>query len=537
MRSVMSHGFGVVPNVTVPRSVFDRSHGHKSTFDAGLLIPVYVDEALPGDTFTMDANIFARLATPVFPIMDNMFMDLHFFFVPNRLLWQHWEMFCGEQKQEDWVDYTIPTLPAPAGGFPEGTLADYMGIPCGIEGIEVSALPFRAYNQIWNDWYRDENIQDTRWAGRDDGPDDYTSDYALQYRGKRKDYFTSCLPWPQKGASVDVPIGTSAPVSSATFDVTGKAGQAPQFTSAGAAWSAKLVGASGSALTNWDSAPGATYNPMYWGTPNLETTVTGLTADLSSATAATVNQLRTAFQIQKLLERDARSGSRYTEVVRAHFGVTSPDARLQRPEYLGGGTRPVNVSAIAQTSSTDGTSPQGNLAAMGTVSMSNIGFNKSFTEHGIILGLLSVRADLTYQQGIERMWSRQTRYDHYWPSLAHLGEQAVLNKEIYAQGTAGGTDDDDVFGYQERYAEYRYKPSRLSGAMRSTHSTPLDSWHLSQEFTSLPSLNNAFIIENPPLDRCVAVPGEPHFIMDSYFRLRCARPMPVFSIPGYIDHF
>jgi len=523
MKTVMEHQFSEVPKATIERSSFDRSHGVKTTFDAGYLVPILVDEALPGDTFNTNMTAFARMATPIFPIMDNVYMDTHFFAVPVRLIWDNWKKFNGEQADPgDSIDYTVPVMTAPGSGYANQSLHDYFGIPTQVGGLVHNSLWHRAYNLIYNEWFRDQNLQDSVMVNKGDGPDSYTH-YELLKRGKRHDYFTSCLPWPQKGDSVDLPLGTQAGVF--IQDV-------PGYT----------TGVDGYYLLTKD---GSTDNRMTaYGAPTLGT-VSGsspvtneqyynLYADLSSATAATINQLREAFQIQKLLERDARGGTRYTEIVKSHFGVTSPDARLQRPEYLGGGSTPVNVTPIEQTSSTDDTSPQGNLAAMATASLTNHGFTKSFTEHCVILGLVSVRADLTYQQGLNRMFSRQTRYDFYWPALSHIGEQAVLNKEIYADGTAA---DENVFGYQERYAEYRYKPSMITGKFRSNDAQSLDAWHLSQEFSSLPGLNSTFIEENPPLDRVIAVPSEPHFIFDSYISMKCARPMPVYSVPGKIDHF
>ncbi len=520
-RSVMGHKFSEVPRAEIPRSSFDRSHGLKTTFDAGLLIPIFLDEALPGDTFNLDMTGFARLATPIFPIMDNMFMETFFFAVPHRLLWTNWEKFCGAQDDPgDSTSFTIPTYTSVT-AIVEQELFDYLGLPVGVASARVgaSALPARAYNLIFNDWFRDENLQDSLTVELDDGPDSIAN-YVLKRRGKRHDYFTSCLPFAQKGTSIGIPLGTTAPV-------IGETGEGPTFKGAisGTAYGMLEKAIVADNVLTENSV--AETNLMDWDDP-------GLVADLSTATAATINQLRQAFQIQKVLERDARGGTRYTEIVKAHFGVTSPDSRLQRPEYLGGGSSPVTISQIAQTSETLVGTPQGNLAAFGTSSLHNHGFTKSFTEHCIILGLMSVRADLTYQQGINRMWSRSTRFDFYWPALAHIGEQSVLNREIMFQNLAA---DDLVFGFQERYAEYRYKPSLITGLFRSDATGSLDAWHLAQDFATLPVLDDTFIQDTPPVDRVIAVPSEPHFLFDAYFKLRCARPMPLFGVPGMIDHF
>lgn len=532
-KSVDTHQFAMVPRADIPRSSFMCEKTLKTTFDAGYLIPVYVDEVLPGDTFNCRMTAFTRLATPIFPLMDNLHLDTFFFFVPNRLLWSHWVNFMGEQDNPaDSISYTVPTMTSPANGYAVGSLQDYLGLPTvGQVGagntVAHAALHTRAYNLIWNKWFRDENLQNSVTVDTGDGPDTY-SNYVLLRRGKRFDYFTGCLPNPQKGSSgVSLPLGTAALVKSYPSTTTTNSFITKQSSNDGLL-SGTVTGTAGTGLMQ----TGATNSYL---DPNGR-----LYADLSTATAATINAIRLAFQTQRLLERDARGGTRYTEIVRSHFGVVSPDARLQRPEYLGGGSTPITINPIAQTSGTSAsgtTTPLGNLAAMGTGIARNHGFSASFTEHGVILGLAAVRADLTYQQGLHRMWSRSTRYDFYFPAFANLGEQAVLNKEIYCDGSA---NDANVFGYQERWAEYRYMPSQITGLFKSTSAGAIDGWHLSQKFTSLPTLNSTFIQDTPPVSRVVAVGAGANgqqFLFDALFQVKKARPMPLYSVPGLIDHF
>jgi hypothetical protein len=516
-QSSQTHSFNINPSVKVARSTFDRSHSHKTTFNASDLIPFYVDEALPGDTFNVSASTFSRMATPIYPIMDYLSQSTFFFAVPKRILWDNWAKMNGEQLAPgDSIDYVTPTITSPAGGHPVGSVYDYMGIPTDVPGLVTSALFNRAQNKIWNDWFRDENLQDPVTIHTDDGPDPST-DYTLLKRGKRKDYFNGALPFPQKGDAVELPLGVSAPVKYDTF--SGATTATDKFTVTQKSGSGSLGLEYGNTYgSNDGSIPASSFHNLY--------------ADLSTATAATINQLREAISVQHILEADARGGTRLPEMILTHFGVQTDDLRLMRSQYLGGGTTPINVSPIAQTSESTGTSPQGQLAAMATASGSGQGFVQSFNEHMIIIGYVSVHADYTYQQGLNRMYSRSTRYDYYLPSLANLGEQAILNKEIYAQGSGNPTEDAAVFGYIPRWDEYRYKPSIITSKFRSTAAGSLDAWHLAQEFTTLPTLSADFITENVPMDRILAVPSEPDFIFDSYFKIKCARPMPIFAVPG-----
>ena len=527
-----SHDFSKIPQANIQRSSFDRSHGVKTAFDSGYLVPIYADEVLPGDTFNAKLSAVARLSTPIVPFMDNLQCDFFFFYVPLRLLWTNFVKMMGEQTNPaDSISYICPITTVNTGtGYAVGSVQDYMGLPTSIDDYSHNVFHMRAYNKIYQDWFRDENLITTGPAlNTGDGPDSST-DYALLKRGKRFDYFTSCLPWPQKHADVTFSIGSTAPVygnngtsilSEQIFQRYGNTAPTGALTiSTNVGLGAPLSDGTSNlklAGSTWYAA-NSTYLPPY--------------ADLSSASTATINQLRQSFLLQALYERDARGGTRYTEIVKSHFGVTSDDGRLQRSEILATGRSMINLHAVAQTSATSGSNAQGGLAAFGTMNSQGIGFNKSFTEHGVIIGLACVTADLSYQQGLHRMWSRSSKTDFFWPTLEGLGEQAVLNKEIYLQGTAGGAADDTTFGYQERFSEYKYASTKITGKLRSTASGTLDLWHLAQKFTALPTLGTTFIEESPPISRVVAVNTEPQIIMDAYLQLNCVRPMATYAVPG-----
>lgn len=525
--SSTQHDFARIPDANIPRSVFNLSKKYKTAFDTGYLIPILCDEALPGDTWKVRLDSVARLATPIVPFMDNLYIDYHFFAVPNRLLWTNWVKFMGEQVDPgDSIDYTVPIVTAHA--VTTGLLQDYMGIPVGAGSVEYNALHTRAYNLIWNNWYRDENLQDSVKVDTGDGPDTYT-DYVLLRRGKRHDYFTSCLPWPIKGTEAQISLGGSADVfgdgnALGINDGTNNMGMyriAANEMTGGTGFYGQAIGSSPAVGTG--PAPSVAIGVVTSGN-------SGLYADLTTAVGPTVNSFRETIYLQHMLERDARGGTRYPEILRSHFNVVDPMMSvLQRPEYLGGGTAPIHITPIPQTSES-GTTKQGYLAAVGYQEAEGIGFTKSFTEHCVIIGLASVRADLSYQRGLRKMWSRQTREEYYFPSLAHLGEQSVLNKEIWHQGNA---TDDNVFGYQERWSEYRHGVSEITGVLRSdATTTAIDEWHLAIDDATLPLLDDTFIQENPPVARVVAVPSEPEIIFSGYFNIQCARVMPTFSVPG-----
>lgn len=556
MKSVMRHDFGITPEVRPPRSVFSHRHGHKTAFNSGLLVPIYRGEVLPGDTFNVRATLLARLQTLKYPIMDNIFLDTFWFFVPQRLLWKHWEQFQGSRDTiaeiENPTDYVMPVLgyleeSTPTAGtyVTEESLSDYLGLPIGQGDVSKEDMPWiracwhRAYYKIYNSWFRDENMIDPVTEDVGDGPD--VTDYQLQRRGKRKDYFTSLLPWPQKGPAIELPLGSTAPVLPATlnghpqsiglYDGTNEFGLIHEQTTGAiiastAAYNVNQgAAASGSALSNYNKAIGLRVNPSE----------SGLIADLSLATAATINSIREAFQLQKLLERDARGGTRYVEMLKAHFGVTSPDFRLQRPELLHVSSARINVHQVEQTSESTTGNPIGKLGAFGYCLDQGVQFSKGFVEHGVILGIASVRADLTYQQGIPRCFLRSTRYDFYMPVLAGLGEQEITKKEIFWEGSS---DDDDIFGYGPRWDEYRSHLSQITGKMRSTVATgSLQNWHLSQVFDSSVELVQDFIEENPPISRVIFATTEPEVIFDSLLDVKVARVMPLYGIPGMVDHF
>lgn len=556
-RNVESH-FALNPTrLDMSRSKFDRSFSLKTSFNVGDIVPFYVDEVLPGDTFDVKTSKVVRMQTLITPIMDNIYLDTYYFFVPNRLVWEHWKQFNGENTESAWLpstEYSIPQLTAPSGGWSVGTIADYMGIPTGVANLSVSALPFRAYALICNEWFRDENLCDPLVVPTGDATvagsntvasvEDYAKGATPYKAAKYHDYFTSCLPAPQKGPDVMIGLSGEANVfgngytlgwTNGTLIGGSRSGSAlgDQNTKVGTLLSGSTTAGSTNEMPGGDGKlwgivqKSQVENPAY----------SGLIADLSTATSATINQLRLAFQIQKLYEKDARGGTRYTEILKTHFGVTSPDSRLQRPEYLGGNRVPININQVVQNSATvEGETPLGNVAGYSVTSDTHSDFRQSFTEHGFVIGVMVARYDHTYQQGIERFWSRKTRFDYYWPVLANIGEQAVLNKEIYAQGT---DVDDEVFGYQEAWGDYRYKPNRVTGEMRSQYAQSLDVWHLGDDYTKLPSLSAEWIVEDKTnVDRVLAVTSTNanQLFADLYVKNQTTRPMPMYSIPGLVDH-
>lgn len=564
-RNQESH-FALNPtNIDIQRSSFTRPHSVKTSFNVGDIIPFYLDQdVLPGDTFQIDTSKVVRMQTLLTPMMDNLYLDTYFFFVPNRLVWKHWKEFMGENTTSAWlpeVEYTVPQIKSPKGGFSVGTIADYMGVPTGVSNLSMSALPFRAYALVMQEWFRDENLTDplvipddeTTVEGVNTG--NYITDVAkggLPFKAsKYHDYFTSALPAPQKGPSVEIPVadGGNLPVVPLTDLHFGNPAKDSSISTL--RWTGYDKAFSASRLTGTYSSNASSSDPTieagnYDDTDNPQVIPNNLWAIQSGdAAATTINQLRTAFQIQKYYERLARGGSRYIEMIKSFFNVTSPDARLQRPEYLGGNRIPININQVIQNSSTTSESPLGDTAAMSLTTDRHSDFTRSFTEHGIILGLMVARYDHTYQQGLERGWSRKTRFDYYFPVFAHLGEQGIRNKEIFAQddsviGETGDPENDEIFGYQEAWAEYRYKPSHVTGEMRSQYAQSLDVWHLADDYSRLPTLSDEWIREDKTnVDRVLAVTSSVsnQLFADIFIKDKVTRPMPMYSIPGLIDHF
>ena len=563
-RNTESH-FSLLPRVDISRSRFDRSSSLKTSFNAGDIVPFFLEEVLPGDTFNVHTSRVVRMQTLLTPMMDNVYLDTYYFFVPNRLVWNHWKEFCGENTESAWIpetEYSIPQITAPAGGWEVGTIADYFGVPTGVANLSVSALPFRAYALIMNEWFRDQNLMDPLAVPVDDATvagsngalaiQDVAKGGKPYVASKYHDYFTSALPSPQKGPDVTIPVaqGGNLPVKALSSFVSDPGSIPLQFKPLDLGGSARVkadrfalgTSNSGSSVTDTFTnvrAVGNGYDiPAAEGFGGFVTPTNLWAVSSGDATAATINQLRLAFQIQKFYEKQARGGSRYTEVVRSFFGVTSPDARLQRPEYLGGNRVPINVNQVIQQSGTGTASetPQGTVVGMSLTTDSHSDFTKSFTEHGFIIGVMCARYDHTYQQGLERMWSRKDKFDYYWPVFANIGEQGIKNKEIFAQGNA---KDDEIFGYQEAWADYRYKPNRVTGEMRSAYKQSLDVWHLADDYAQLPSLSSEWIVEDKKnIDRVLAVTSElsNQFFADIYVKNYCTRPMPMYSIPGLIDH-